>query len=406
MKILFIAPYIPYKGIDHAGGYFFFEYLQGLHKHGVEIHILAPNDSINQSAIRKIPDWLNVELAGQYIIPKKNNIFYGLSKIKGILTDPIGLLPYQMKSLADAINRDGFLNQFNLIELQWSQMLPLVEIIKIKAPSLPVTMLEHDVMTQSITRAAKDLPWSKNKILSLLKLLRIKEKEKTYLNKCDKIFVFSKKDKSLLMEMNVKKPIEIIAPAIEIPSISPRKKKEKLNCLFVGAMHRVENQNAMKWFIDNVWNNVIKEIPEVNLIIAGSSPPSWLKTYETKRIIVTGYVEDLGEYYKNATVFIAPLLTGAGVKFKILQALAYGIPVVTTPVGAEGINEDNEDIFAIVTVDPKKFGNEIIHLFTDEEYRRSVGEKGRKWVLKKYDFQKNTIDKVLSEYNKLLKINK
>ena len=105
--------------------------------------------------------------------------------------------------------------------------------------------------------------------------------------------------------------------------------------MFVGALDRVENGESILWFIKKVWHKIIAEVPEAKLVVVGAHPSQELQALAGKDILITGFVEDLLPYYKEASVFMAPILTGAGVKFKVLQALAFGLPVVTTAVGAD-----------------------------------------------------------------------
>ncbi|WP_045518255.1 glycosyltransferase family 4 protein [Neobacillus niacini] len=392
MKVLYITPFVPYEGIPHAGGYFLYKYLDELHKRGISIHMLAPNSKENEEALSKVPEWINLRLAA---IPNKT-IAYKVLKLFKLINDPLNQLDY---TIVNELQAEEYLNQFDLIDLQYSPTLPLIKIIK-QLSNVPVICLEHDVYSQYVKRTVQEKGLSQRKIMAKLGSLRVEKKEREYLNLCDQVYTFSEKDKEILVKMGVTSPIDTFSPALELPQEAATV-KENTDCLFVGAMDRPENYEGVRWFISEIWSKILLEIPNAKFIVAGSKPPEWLKTMNSDDIVITGFVEDLDVYYKKAAVFIAPLLSGAGVKFKIVQALAYGLPVVTTEIGAEGINENNEEFFAKVTAEPDDIAAEVIQLMKNASYRESIGKKARNLALDKYDFQAKTINKALNKYNYL-----
>jgi glycosyltransferase involved in cell wall biosynthesis len=392
LKVLYITPFVPYEGIPHAGGYFLHKYLDELNKRGIAIHMLAPNSKENEEALKKVPEWINLRIAA---IPDKT-ITYKVLKLFKLVNDPLNQLDI---TIVNELQTEGYLNQFDLIDLQYSPTLPLINVIKQKTDA-PIICLEHDVYTQYVKRTVQEKGLSQRKIMAKLGSLRVEKKEREYLNLCDQVYTFSEKDKRILLDMGVTSPIDTFSPALELPQEAVTV-KENTDCLFVGAMDRPENYEGVRWFISEIWDKIRHEIPDAKFIIAGSKPPEWLKVINRDDIEVTGFVENLDVYYKKAAVFIAPLLSGAGVKFKIVQALAYGLPVVTTEVGAEGINESNEEFFAKVTENPAEIAAEVIRLLKNDSYRESIGLKARKLALEKYDFQEMTIKKAFDKYNQL-----
>ncbi|OLS37812.1 glycosyltransferase family 4 protein [Bacillus sp. MRMR6] len=393
MKVLYITPFVPYEGIPHAGGYFLFKYLDELNKRGVSIHMLAPNSKENEEAEKKVPEWINLRLAA---IPNKT-ITYKVLKLFKLINDPLNQLDY---TIVDELQSEGYLKQFDLIDLQYSPTLPLIKVIK-QQTNAPIICLEHDVYSQYVKRTVQEKGMSQRKIIAKLGSWSVEKRERSYLNLCDQVYTFSEKDKRILVEMGVTSPIDTFSPALELPMDAARV-KENTDCLFVGAMDRPENYEGVRWFISEIWDKVRHEVPNAKFIVAGSKPPEWLKKINRADIEVTGFVEDLDVFYRKAAVFIAPLLSGAGVKFKIVQALAYGLPVVTTEIGAEGINENNEEFFAKVTEKPDEIAAEVIHLLNNASYRESLGANARRLALNKYDFQENTIKKAFNMYSQLL----
>lgn len=400
MKVLYITPFVPYEQIPHAGGYFLYKYLLHMTQH-IEVQIIAPKTDANEYAIQELDGKLCVELVGEKEVIR-SEIQRKARLIWDSLFNPIELPDKQSESIIHFFKSSGILNEVDLVELQFSQTLPLVKEIKKLRPDVPVIGFEHDVYTQSIQRRVKEAPFSLNKILNVFKLLRVQSIETDLVNRCDGVFVFSSKDKQLLLKMNIQSLIEVLVPAIDIPERASSLTGEPV-CLFVGAMDRLENYEAAVWFIKNVWPKVLVSIPNAKLNIVGANPPIELQTMTSENIKITGFVEKLDRYYEEASLSIAPLLTGAGVKFKVLQAMAYGLPIVSTPVGIEGIAEnDHTQLFPFTTKDHDCFADGIVLLLKHEDYRRQLGVQLRRWVMDNYNFENNAVKPAIRLYQSLV----
>ncbi|MFP1785999.1 glycosyltransferase [Lonsdalea quercina] len=129
--------------------------------------------------------------------------------------------------------------------------------------------------------------------------------------------------------------------------------------LFVGGFGHTPNQDGVVWFADNVWPLIKKKNPGVKLFLVGSNPTQKIMDLASDEIIVTGFVSDaeLENYYRNSRVVIAPLLYGAGVKGKVVEAMRFGVPIVTTNVGSQGLTQ-NENVLAIAD-EPDEFANKV-----------------------------------------------
>lgn len=157
-----------------------------------------------------------------------------------------------------------------------------------------------------------------------------------------------------------------------------------LKLLFSGVMDYLPNENAMLWFVDNVWDQLRQKRPEAELVIAGMNPsPAIQELAKKDGITVTGFVDDMLACYHEANIFIAPFQIARGVQNKVLQAFACGVPVVTTAVGAEGIDCRNEEHYALAET-PDEFLQQIVKLADDHEHHQRMVQNAIKLVNDKY----------------------
>ncbi len=185
------------------------------------------------------------------------------------------------------------------------------------------------------------------------------------------------------------------------PSLDYKLTDKKL--VYVGHLGWEPNVHGLMWFIGNVWPELINKEPELHLRIIGKSPDPRLidATRDERGITLTGFVEDLETEFNDSRVCIAPLLFGSGMKVKVLNALARGIPTVTTTVGAEGIDAIN-DQHLVCTDDPASMAKAILKLMRDEVAWQLLSTESRKLIQDKYTWRA-LFDHMLEQMN--LKLN-
>ena len=196
--------------------------------------------------------------------------------------------------------------------------------------------------------------------------------------------------------------IEIIPNGVDVAHYQPDFSAEApAHLIYIGSMDWYPNEDAVSFFADEVLPQIHAEVPDVKFSIVGGNPSVRVqKLTEREGVIVTGRVPEIKPYFAEATVFVVPLRIGSGTRLKILEALAMGKAIVSTSVGAEGLDlKDGEEIF--IADEPMVFAEAVTRLLKDPPLRRRIGENGRARVEQDYDWQ-SIGEKLHRLYTKIL----
>jgi sugar transferase (PEP-CTERM/EpsH1 system associated) len=157
--------------------------------------------------------------------------------------------------------------------------------------------------------------------------------------------------------------------------------------LFTGVMDYKPNVDAVVWFVENCWHNILSEYPGARFIIAGMDPSRDVLDLRSKGgIEVTGFVDDILPYYQAADIFVAPFRLARGVQNKVLQAFSCALPVVSTPMGAEGINcTPGSDI--LIASQASEFFEQIALLLENRELATEIGNRANQLIKQQYSWE-------------------
>lgn len=348
MNILYLSNAMPYNTIRHAGGKTFNYYFTNIVK--------DQNNRVKVIGICKEEEIKNLEEKGENaeLIPilTKGNTFLNL---KRVAYDMVGYALhlnkcdgsfYKYHQIKKELNNLTF--EPDIVVLEWTNMVLLYKTVKQRFPDAKLIASEHDVTYLGLQR----------KGLNAKKLARAKKQELEALQNCDVVMPHNVKDKNLLVQDGIPEDkIHVIVPYYHDMGYIERKKLNH-DILFWGAMYRPENYEAAIWFIENVMP--LLEDLDVRFVVAGNRPPEKLKQYASSRVVITGFVEDETPLFESSMCFVSPLLTGAGIKVKVIEALSAGIPILTNDIGIEGI--------------PAVNGESYFHCEKPEEYSRIIHE--------------------------------
>jgi len=178
--------------------------------------------------------------------------------------------------------------------------------------------------------------------------------------------------------------------------------REPETMLFLGNFRHLPNQEGLNWFTRKVLPAVLERRPQARLVIVGSEPPATHSLpHLPHNIELRGFVEDVREPLGRYAVFVCPILSGSGMRVKLLEAFAAGIPVVSTPLGAEGLAEKDGEICALAD-DPTEFAQRIVELFDDPEKAGELACQARRRVVATRDMRVLT-ERLVESYREVVK---
>lgn len=190
--------------------------------------------------------------------------------------------------------------------------------------------------------------------------------------------------------VGVQVPNSAVIPICGDPqAISPVKQRaDARRVTFLGGLHYPPNAQGVLWFVEQIWPRVLQEMPDAILTLIGKNPPAGIRStkYEVRNLQVTGYVADPTPYLEETAVFIVPLLAGGGMRVKIVDAWTWGLPIISTTVGAEGIDIRPEENILIADA-PADFARAVVRLLRSPAERERLGEAGRQWVEQRYNWR-------------------
>ncbi|MCR4601983.1 MAG: glycosyltransferase family 4 protein [Prevotella sp.] len=211
--------------------------------------------------------------------------------------------------------------------------------------------------------------------------------EQELLGKFDKKLIVSKKDRRFIVE---KSGGTADITVIENYTVIPDNRQlvndpDAHNVVFVGAMNYEPNVTAVTYFCKQILPQLQVRYPDLKFYIVGKTPTSAVKSLQSEHVIVTGWVDDIWDYLKIASVVVAPMLSGSGIQNKILQALSVGACVVTTSIGMEGLEPDEGQPF--VADGDEAMIEKICYLFENAELRKQQGSKSVEYIRRHYSME-------------------
>jgi len=206
--------------------------------------------------------------------------------------------------------------------------------------------------------------------------------EATTLARFDAVIAVSDRDKRAFEESYQIKNVRVISTGVDLDFFHYSQPAADGCVLFLGSMDWLANIDAINWFMDEIWPRVIVELPDVRMKVVGRSPPASLVSRAKSLGLnweFTGFVEDVRDHVKDVSAFVIPLRVGGGTRIKVNEAIAMGMPVVSTSIGVEGLPLEAGRHF-LRADNPVTFANATLKLLGCDETRNRISVDAYRFV--------------------------
>ncbi|MBI5325242.1 MAG: glycosyltransferase [Ignavibacteriae bacterium] len=293
--------------------------------------------------------------------------------------------------------------EFDIVHADHSCMANLALFVK-NISGIPAGLRLHNIEWMIWKRYADNIKKNKLKQIYIeLQAFYLRKEEKKIYSEMDVCFPITEPDKNRAIEIAPEGRYIVASAGVNTDEWIPSEKIQKnpFELILATTYQWRHNIDAVKWFIEKVLPELRKIIPEITLTLIGKEQPEWLSDNSISGVKSLGYVDKVQPYLNNASIYIAPLFVGSGIRIKILEAMAMELPVVATTIASEGINAKPEDGF-ILCEDKESYINSIMSLIKNPTYSNSIGKNARKFVMNEFSWQKN-VQIMLNEYKRLAK---
>jgi polysaccharide biosynthesis protein PslH len=276
-------------------------------------------------------------------------------------------------------------------------------LVNVPDTSVPIALHCHNAEYVIFRRYAEVERNPIRKFYAAIESFLIRRTERRACDRAAFAMACSENDRTVLRGIGMHKPIFVVPNTVDTDPPSPANRRPEsdrgLVLLFQGGMDWYPNRDAVEFFVGKIFPLVCCECPDVKFVVAGRNPPPGFvaKFRHHARIEFTGTVPDMRPYLAAATLVVVPLRLGSGTRIKILEACAAGKAVVSTSIGAEGLQlDDGKEI--LLADDPTEFARSVIQLLRDNVRRQVIGTAAQLVVTERYSHValKRILQKALS----------
>ncbi len=386
MDILVIGSKFPYPLTD-GGAIATYNLISGLANQQNRIHILSFNAKKHHIEPGNIPMELFQNIDFSIVEIDTTPSFSGLLKNLFFSKNPYILDRLRSEKFKTELIRLLNLKSFDIVHIEGLYMLQYSKIVKANLGakiSYRPHNIEHEIWQNLKNGHFAFLKKIYFKILSK----RILKYELSKLNTYDLIVPISGEDSNFFKAAGNRMPELIVPTGFEIPSVEIfRDKNINYNLYFLGSLEWIPNQEGIVWFINNCWSILQKRFPTIRCYIAGRNTPENLKKqFSIPGIVWVGEVDNASNFIKDKSIMIVPLLSGSGMRIKIIEAFLQCKPVVSTTLGSRGtMSENGKNILLADT--PDKFAETLINLLTDSDLYEKLSKSAYELANENFDIK-------------------
>lgn len=394
MKILMLTPYLPYP-LWSGGQIRTFNLLKQLSvKHEITLFSFI-REKKEEEYVKKLKD-ITEEVK---IFVKRPPFSLTSLTLAAATYYPLVVCLYLNSQVKKAIAEASKRKKFDLIHAETFYVMP-----NIPKSRIPIILAEQTIEYLVYQHHTENVSNIAQKILMNLDVAKIYFWEKYFWHKSKRVIAMSEADRQLMRQRIPNLTVDLVPNGVDTEFFSFRKqstKNKNKRILFVGNFKWLQNREAVTLLIKNIFPLIKKQIPGAKLWIVGKFPTREIRNYANPSIIVDENISDIRDAYQKSDLLLAPIYGPGGTRYKILESMATGLPVVTTPTGIEGLAAENlKD--TVIAESWENIARSSVKVLSDTLLYQRLAENGRRLVEDRYSW--NSIAKKLDIiYQKAIK---
>lgn len=397
MKILLLcnkSPWPPKEGGPIAT----YALVTGLLSAGHQVKILALNTNKLHTNINDVPDNFristNLEFIDIDISLNPLSAFYNLLTGTSYHVSRFDNEEYR-KRLAEILLNE----EFDIVQYEIIHMAVYHDTVK-KCSSAKTVIRAHNIEHLIWQRAALSEKNLLKRFYMKQLFLSLRQFELDALNKVNGIAAITETDAAFFRKNSKRTRVVAVPYGLDISQLKPVAEiRTPITFFTLGSMNWMPNYEGVEWLLKIVWPLVINKNPDLRLFVAGRYMPENIKAFESNSVNVIGEVPDSVEFINEHDVMLVPLFAGSGIRIKIIEGMSAGRAIISTTIGAEGIDySDKNDI--IIADDEITFSDKILQLAKNIDQIKMLGFNARKLIEEKYD-NKQIIKKLVRLYDEI-----
>ncbi len=398
-KVLQICNKAPYPAND-GSSIAIFNMAMGFIQNDVSLHLVTINTKKHFKPDADVPK--DFKEKSNYVSVYKNTntnlfgAFFNLFSTRSYFVSRFYFKSFE-RQLKEVLKSDSF----DIIQLEGLFMGVYINVIR-KYSNARIVLRAHNIEHHIWKRHIANEKSGIKRFYLRLQNKRLKRFELAVLEKVDAVVPITRTDEEGMVKLGFKKPIFTCITGVDVADYQKKLAvNEKAKTIFYfGSMDWLPNQEAALWFLTHCWEQVHKAVPEAKLIIAGRGMPLEFFHITRPNVLIIENVENGKVFFQQHQVMIVPLLSGSGLRIKIIEGMSYGKAIVSTEIGAEGINyTHNKNI--LIANSAAEFSKCVIELLTNDQKRKELELEAAAFAKQEFDNTK-VVSKLVQFYQTLL----
>ena len=360
---------------------------RALHQLGCSIHLLSMNTKKHYydapSTPQALQHYTSIQKVDMDASVKVGDAFFNLFSNKS----------YHISRFVSADFRDALIQllqqeTFDIVQLETLYLAPYIPYIRQYSKAV-IAMRAHNVEHEIWGRITANAASTLKKWYLRLLTKRLKDYEVAQLQQYDLLIPITERDRHKFKGLGYTRKSVVVPIGLDTKAYpaNPTSYQQRPSISFIGSLDWMPNQEGLRWFLDKVWNRIVEKYPDLSLHIAGRNTPDWMHHMKLPNVKVYGEVPDATNFINAHSIMVVPLLSGSGMRAKILEGMALGKVVMTTSLGLEGIAaQHKEEVLVADTI--SEFEDCIHFCFQSNGKLKEIGHKAQQFVATHYDHLK------------------